>query len=38
MADEIASRMLARAGTLCLVAGYVDAIGYTELAASSPRT
>jgi len=31
MADEIASRMLARAGTLCLVAGYVDAIGYTEL-------
>ena len=27
------TRMLTRAGLLCLVAGYVDAIGYTELGA-----
>ena len=31
MADGLAPRTLARAGILCLIAGYVDAIGYTEL-------
>ena len=31
MPQGIAPRILARAGTLCLIAGYVDAVGYTEL-------
>lgn len=31
MADALTTRTLARAGALCLIAGFVDAIGYTEL-------
>jgi uncharacterized membrane protein YoaK (UPF0700 family) len=31
MPEGFATRVLVRAGALCLIAGYVDAVGYTEL-------
>jgi uncharacterized membrane protein YoaK (UPF0700 family) len=31
MSDGLSPRIMARGGALCLVAGYVDAIGYTKL-------
>src|ERR1700722_10341767 len=31
MAELLTRRLIARAASLCLVAGFVDAVGYTEL-------